>query len=46
MEFYVKNWNALRNVDHADDFNTLGNGGDGADEYEILECEINNNLGT
>ena len=46
MDSYVQHRYALRNDDHTDDVEAPGNGGDGAGEDEVIECDINKDLAT
>ena len=46
MYSYVQHWNTLRNDDHSVDVNTQVNGGYGSGEYEVVKCDIKNNLVT
>ena len=46
IDSYIKYWNAIHVTDHEDNVDTTINSGDGADEYEVIGCDINNNLGT
>ena len=43
---YVQHWNTLRYADHSVDVNTQVNGGYGSGEYEVVKCDIKNNLAT
>ena len=43
---YVQHWNTLRNADHSVDVNIQVNGGYGSGEYEVVKCDIKNNLST
>ena len=46
MYSYVQHCNTLRNADHSVDVNIQVNGGYGSGEYEVLKCDIKNNLST
>ena len=46
MYSYVQHWNILRNADHSVDLYTQVNGGYGSGEYEVVKCDIKNNLAT
>ena len=46
MYSYVQHWNTLRNADHSVDVNIQVNGGYGSGEYEVIKCDIKNNLST
>ena len=41
---YVQHWSTLRNAKHSGYFNTQVNGGYGSGEYEVVKCDIKNNL--
>ena len=46
MYFYVQHWNTLLNADHSVDVNIQVNGGYGSGEYEVVKCDMKNNLAT
>ena len=46
MYSYVQQWNTLRNSDHSVDVNTQVHVGYGSGEYEVVKCDIKNNLVT
>ena len=46
MYSYVQHWNTLLNAEHSGDVNTHGNGSYGSGEYEVVQCDIKNNLAT
>ena len=43
---YFQHLNILSNSDHSVDVNTQVNGGYGSGEYEVVKCDIKNNLST
>ena len=46
MDTCVQNQNMLPNYYHAEDINATVSYGDWSGKYEVLECDINTNLGT